>query len=524
MKIKAYTKNDTSRLKGLGILMICLHNYFHWLKPSPGENEFYFSADHISIFFSQIGTLPGEFFNLLLSYFGHFGVQVFVFISGYGLAASMMKREQSWGVFVVNRWKKLYPLLLTGFFFFIFFGKIVIDGVVPSAYDWREMGYKALLIHTLLPNSGLSLCGPWWFFGLIFQLYLLFPLLFILIKRFDWKALLGICLVAYGMIFLFREAMPAFSGSILMQNAPGHLPEFCFGIWLYLNKDKNLSWVWLLTAVTLFCLGNFFSWFYPFTFLAVAVMTVFVYQALKSCRRRPRLLSRFFVYIGGLSMALFATHGFLRDPFLIISKDWGAWGHFFSGVMFFVAACLMALAAKHFYNLLLSLFSKIPVVENRTTTIVSRCAQVGLCLFAVYLFTYYILLSAAKETVKQIAVETGDAGLRVDKDREYVSIAAFDFPRDSRWLRIDGEFDMKSLDTQAVMPLVVLELANGRYWTSALIPASYNDGQPHHYEFHFEYKRPFVTHIKGRKLKMYFWNNMQGFIEADKLDVKLSYR
>lgn len=524
MKITSYTKNDTARLKGLGILMICLHNFFHWQSPSPGQNEFDFSIKRVNLLFQQFQDYPGEFFHLLMSYFGHFGVQIFIFISGFGLAASMMKKEQSWGVFVFNRWKKLYPLLLTGLLFFIIFGKIVIDGVVPSSYDWREMGYKALLIHTLLPNSGLSLCGPWWFFGLIFQLYLLFPLLFRLVKRFDWKALLGVCIVSYGMIFFFREAMPAFSGVILMQNAPGHLPEFCFGIWLCFNKDKNLSWIWLLTAVTLFVLGNFFAFFYPFTFLSVAVMTFFVYQSLKGCKRRPKMLSRFFVYIGGLSMALFATHGFMRDPFLEIAKEWGAWGHFFSAVLFFAAACLMALAAKAFYNFLLSLFNRIPTVENHATKVISRCVQVALCLFAVYVLTYYILLNVGRETRQQVAVVTSDDVLRVDESGEYFSMVNYELPKNSRWLRIEGGFDMISLDTTAKSPIVAIDIAGGYYWNSAVMPENYNDGQPHHFDFKFDFKRPFVKPIKGKLLKIYFLNNKQGLIEVNQLDVKLITR
>ena len=520
MKIDAYTKDDTLRLKGFGILLICLHNYFHFLWPSPGENEFKFSSERIFNLFSQLGYDGGEFFNLLLSYFGHFGVQVFILVSGYGLAASMMMRGQSWGVFVVNRWKKLYPLLLTALSFYILFGRMLLDGAPPYSYHWREMGYKLLLIHTLLPDSGLSLCGPWWFFGLIFQLYLLFPLLFWLFKRYDWKAFLGTSLVAYGMIFFFREAMPAFSGSILMQNAPGHLPEFCFGIWLCLNKEKNLSWIWLVVAVVLFGLGNFFAGFYPFTFLSVAVITVFVFHAVK--RRHPSsVVSRFFVWLGGVSMALFATHGFLRDPFLSVAGKWGgAWGHFFSGVVFFTTACLLALAAKHLYDLLLWLFDKIPVVENRAAKVVSRCAMVFLCLFVVYVFTYYIAMNVRERETRQMAV--GDT-VKVEKTENTISLVDFTFPNNSQWVCVEGSFDIVSNDTQAVLPLVVIDISGDIFWKSLEIPAKFNDGQQHHYEFVFDFKRPFMRKIKNKPMKVFLWNNSNASVSVEQLDVTLKY-
>lgn len=519
MKIMAYTKDDTARLKGLGILLICLHNYFHWLWPSPGENEFSFSSDHIFKLFDQISAQPGEFFNLLLSFFGHFGVQMFIFISGYGLAASMMKRDQGWGVFVVNRLKKLYPLLLTGLFFFILFGRMVMERTAPSSYDWREMGYKMLLIHTLLPDSGLSLCGPWWFFGLIFQFYLLFPLLYWLLKRYDWKAFLIICLVTYGMIFSFREAMPAFSGNILMQNSPAHLPEFCFGIWLCLNKDRILSWIWLPLAVALFCLGNFFQWFYPFTFLSVAVMTAFLFHAVKR-KCCWGLVSRFLVWLGGLSMTLFATHGFLRVPFLTIAEKWnGAWGHFFTGLLFFVAACLMALAAKHLYDSLLKLFDKIPVVENRTTKVLSCCAQVGLCLFAGYVLTYYIVMNVGKKDEVTITADS----IQVNNNDEFISLANFPLTKDGQWLRVKGDFYFVSSDTTAELPLVVIDVAEGLYWNAEVIPSSLNDDQQHHFEFEFAYKRPFLRHINDKPLKLYLWNKKQGAMIAERINAKLLY-
>jgi len=45
MQIKHFSKEQTALLKGLGILLIVLHNFFHNLTPVIGENEFSFSAE-----------------------------------------------------------------------------------------------------------------------------------------------------------------------------------------------------------------------------------------------------------------------------------------------------------------------------------------------------------------------------------------------------------------------------------------------------------------------------------------------
>ena len=107
MVFKGLTKKDTSALKGFAILCIVFHNFFHHLDPSPGENEFLFSPNTVHGFFSLIGEQPSEFINIIFSYLGHFGVQIFILLSGYGLAISMLKHGKDWTTFMVDRLKTL---------------------------------------------------------------------------------------------------------------------------------------------------------------------------------------------------------------------------------------------------------------------------------------------------------------------------------------------------------------------------------------------------------------------------------
>ena len=76
MRIYSISKDDTNIIKGVGILLIVLHNFFHWISPSPGENEFNFSSERIFYFFKELYAYPGEVINILFSYFGHFSLLV----------------------------------------------------------------------------------------------------------------------------------------------------------------------------------------------------------------------------------------------------------------------------------------------------------------------------------------------------------------------------------------------------------------------------------------------------------------
>ena len=507
-----YTKRDTAIIKGFAILCIVFHNYFHWLAPSPGENEFNFSPANVGNLFQLLGQQPGEFVNILFSYFGHYGVQLFVMISGFGLTLSMLRREQGWGEFVINRLKKLYPLLFTGVVVCLL-GCLVMNGRLFNQGEWREIGYKFLFIHTLIPNSGLSINGPWWFFGLIFQLYLLFPLLFRCIKKWRWKAFLVVLAVSYGLIFLFREYLNLHHGAILMQNAPGHLPEFCFGMMLAFNKDERIHWLWLLLALVLFVWGNFAPGFYPFTFLSLCVITVFVTQAWKAKNGKWKKVFRYPLsvihYFGGISMMLFIVHGYFRVPVLKWANTMtSAWGHLASGLLFFLLVWGIALVAKPLYQWLQALFDKLKPENWKPSALRSPLSvlfQVAFLLFFLYVGVYFVRQNMARHPVtpltNQLQVESGN----ILSGDPYVSLARFPLEENRMVMHLEGSFDIKN--GEDVQPCLVADIQK-ELWAIIDLRKTQN-GEWTHYEFSYDYLRPFTSCIAGKDLKIYFLNKSQ---------------
>ncbi len=105
------SRRDVSILKGAGILMIFLHNYLHWERGMGIENEFAFTASGFKAYLDHAFDGPLAFFRYSFAYFGHFGVQLFVLTSGYGLAVSARsKRKESYlGYLVPKLIKELKP-------------------------------------------------------------------------------------------------------------------------------------------------------------------------------------------------------------------------------------------------------------------------------------------------------------------------------------------------------------------------------------------------------------------------------
>ncbi|ANQ48862.1 acyltransferase [Flammeovirga sp. MY04] len=311
-----FSKNDTLQIKGTGILLIVLHNFFHWVQPSTGENEFFFDI----LFFKNYATLlidyPEQFVNLSFSFFGHYGVQLFIFISGYGLSTSYSIKTSSYFAFIKHRLLKVYPPFLIGVFVLCLYTFFLNKKVL--SFQWGlSIIYKLLSIHIFLPEEALSINGPWWFFGLIIHFYFIFIPLQRLINRYGISGFLGINFSAYLLIFLLLE--PLLEHKIyVMANVIGHLPEFTLGIFFASRKVISIRKSWFFIALITFSLGNIFFVFYPFTFLSIIIIFLFLFQYRGSILNWMKALIEFF---GGYSLFIFVLHGFFRNIFISLTIE-----------------------------------------------------------------------------------------------------------------------------------------------------------------------------------------------------------
>ena len=518
---RSYSQKDTSILKGFAILCICMHNFFHHLEPYIGENEFCFSINHINNFFNVLSTCPKDFFRTIFSYLGHYGVQIFIFISGYGLTLSMTKHHKPWLNFVIDRLKKLYPLLIVGVIFFIL-STILMTDRLPWGVHLKEINYKLLFIHTLLPDQGTSVNGPWWFFGLIFQLYLIFPLLYHLIKKYNIKAFITICLFACSWIYISIYQFNDIHGVYLLQNFPGHLPEFCLGMLLAFNKETKINNFIFFIALTIFCLGNFYKIFFPFTFLTITIIFIFAYQFIKNIPIKKTLLKKFLIHFGNISLALFAIHGFLRQPFIELCNNFynTPLERIYAALLFLTTAYLLSHAGLYLYELLLSVFNKIKSPkDNKTTRIISRTLQIALVSFSIYIVYYHIsqnYFDNAKQLVKQ---EHISQNLIIEKESVFNTLTNIELQKRYKKLKIEGSVDIKNLDSSTKIPPIVIDI-NGILWEKIEINKNYyNDYNT--FNFEYDFYTPFITNLKNKNIKIYFWNTSKSNIEIKNTDISI---
>ena len=326
------TRADASVIKALAILMIVAHNYFHQVKPFPGENEMAFHAETFWKMIFQIAEHPFDAFHPIASFFGHYGVHIFLFMSGYGLTKKALGYVQKHGgISWTDLWKvslnqiaKIVSLTLVGVSILCLY-KYIAWGTLPDAEFFTKYLVFLTFTENLRPGDFGYFVSVWWFMALIVQFYLLFPIIF---KGLSRHAYLTLSIGVVCQLLAVSIYEPLLEQHVLVYATPlGQMVLFMLGG--YLAMGRRLSrWIVLPLVVVLpltFIDPNFFH----LSFVAVPVFLMLAYGLL-----RERLIaSKTLLWIGGMSMFIYIVHGDLRWQVIpVVNEAQNIW---LSYIMFF---------------------------------------------------------------------------------------------------------------------------------------------------------------------------------------------
>ncbi len=331
---------DTIVLKGIAILAIVLHNYFHLLIPVH-ENEFSYDPARLAAFLQAMRD-PRLAVPALFSYWGHYGVQVFIFLSAYGLATRYWDRPMGWGKFVWSRVKKIYPtFLLAVLLWALFIGVMV--GIVGPLGSIRKNAAALLLtllgVENLAPGFGLPPVGPWWFLPFIMQVYCAWPALRRFGTRFGVRGLILLCCASVAVVDLANPVLDGRWQINLFETPLGHVPELCLGIAAARYGMLSKRWAGVAGAIV-FAAAMSIEPLRPLRFVGVLTFSLWLYMLARDHARHCRPL----VYLGGCSMALFFVNGFTRYPFLVLAMELNTW--FWGLLLGFVSAGFAVILAQ----------------------------------------------------------------------------------------------------------------------------------------------------------------------------------
>ena len=325
LQISSFSREQTEILKGIGILLIVLHNFYHNLTPIIGQNEFVFRHQTITLFLRTIADSPLDILRAIFSYFGHYGVQVFIFFSAYGLTKKYYGKILIFNPFLLGRINKIYLSFMLCMLVYILLGFVKAGFLTDEkVLYWDSLLWKALLISNLIPNQAMMPVGPWWFLPFIFQFYVLYPFLLKGFQKYGGGFLLIISIISILAEFALNPILIP-EGLNLNYMVFGHLPLLCLGMYLAVQQRINIRLDIVVISLVLFVLGNFNSYVWILTDMTFAILFLTVSIYVFSRHSEWTKLSTLFTFFGGISFYLFMVNGFLRSPFHNFAESYNLW-------------------------------------------------------------------------------------------------------------------------------------------------------------------------------------------------------
>lgn len=337
------TRNECTAMRGIAILAIVLHNYCHFISKIVQENEYQFFVSHNEQLWQVVTNSDALLPVHLLSFFGHYGVPVFLFLSGYGL---VKKYEESVDKvvalpFVRYNYLKLFRMLFVGFSLFI-----CVDMVTPGRFQfhWDNVIAQLLMYINVLPEPEKTIWpGIYWFFGLMMELYIVYRLL--LYRRNSWLvvALIAVC----WLLQVFCDPEGDILNRLRYNCIGGMLP---FGLGIIAARVRTLRTgstfptdseyapygpiLWLLVFVIsvalVFAMSfNFYTWLLWIPFFII-LGTIALVKAM------PKWILSIITWFGSISAAMFVAHPIARKLFITV-----AWKQdVYDGLMLYIIAVI----------------------------------------------------------------------------------------------------------------------------------------------------------------------------------------
>ena len=338
MKQELLSRAECTAMRGIAILAIVLHNYCHFIGKIVKENEYqFFSSNNDRLW--QVLSNPDELLPAhLLSYFGHYGVPVFLFLSGLGL---VKKYEQGDKVatlpFVRYNYLKLLRMLIVGFSLFI-----IVDILTPGRFQfhwYNVVAQLAMYINVLPEPDRIIWPGIYWFFGLMIELYIVYRVLLYRQKNLWVIALIVICWALQAFCDPEGETL-----NRLRYNFIGGMLPFGLGILFAriptLGTKRSLTgnetfpyWehlVTLLVSTALIVAMSF--WYHSWLFVPMFV----IIGTISLVKLMPKWMLSIITWVGSISAAMFVAHPIARKLFITV-----AWKQdIYDGLMLYVIAVI----------------------------------------------------------------------------------------------------------------------------------------------------------------------------------------
>ncbi|MBR5639786.1 MAG: acyltransferase [Muribaculaceae bacterium] len=324
---KLLGKAQCQVLRGIAILGIFLHNFCHLMRGSNEENEFEFITERANNMWNYWTTGVDVFAPIqLFAFFGHYGVPIFLFLSGYGLVMKYERGDVSSHVgiwlFLGSHWLKLFKLMVLGFV-------LTVITFLACGLQWHGI-FEYLAQATMLSNVVPSLCdshtpSPYWFFGVMVEVYVIYRFLIYPFhdkRQSVWRWLMPLLLIVLAWL---PQVMMEHHRNMLIyvrHNAAIAMLPFALGVLVARYSFPKLPrWSLAVVAVVALPMLALFSLNYQLWLwvpvLVIAGSVAFV-KLLEPCKGLCHtIVISPLHYLGMLSAMFFVVHSIPRMPIYV---------------------------------------------------------------------------------------------------------------------------------------------------------------------------------------------------------------
>jgi len=345
--------SEGNKLRALAIIAILAHNFLHWIADLPGENEFTFQEERWQAFLDGIWNTPQDLVRLFASYFGHYGVQIFFFLSGYGIVIKYRDQALTWWAFQKQRWRTFYPAVITSALGYLIYEGFHIGWVEVFQTQGLNLLRQMLGISNFLPENVYHPIGPWWFISVILQFYLILPLLINWLNQYGSLTcyILGATCLLSEIFFadVFIEELNVNINHTII----GHLDICLLGMWFAHRKNTNIPWYTMPVAAGLFLTSQWSETLWIFSSMLLLIFLMPAARCLCNLLEKSEVSTKILTWFGGMSMWLFLTNGYLRKPLIEVGVDSQTWWvSIITCVIFFAIVIVWSMALKFFLEII----------------------------------------------------------------------------------------------------------------------------------------------------------------------------
>ena len=222
--------------KGLAILFVV---YFHFFRTvfehyEPAPN------DWSSLFTGAMSILRSGWWEV--SGLGFHAVGAFIILSGWTLMQSTAARVEAghvaWTQWYLARFVRLYPMYWVAHLVYLLSPFVARLEPIDERIILSLLGLRFINIEM----NFMYLNAAWWYFGMLIQFYLIFPLLFLAARKLGpWIFLLLACALGFVVRYLMLDVYPVHGLWTLGGFAVCRLPEFALGMSLGMWHTTSTS-------------------------------------------------------------------------------------------------------------------------------------------------------------------------------------------------------------------------------------------------------------------------------------------